>query len=479
MVGAGIAGMTTAYLLRREGRSVVLLDDGPIGGGQTARTTAHLSTAIDDRYTELERLHGPDGARGAAESHAAAIDAIERTIEQEGIDCDFARVDGYLFEPEAAADGATRLLRDELAAAQRAGVQGVELVRRAPLSGFDTGACLRFPNQGRFDPMRYLAGLARAFERAGGRIHCGSHASEITGGRPARVVTADGHTVSCAAVVVATNAPVNDRYAIHTKQAPYLTYVIAALVPAGSVADVLLWDTLDPYHYVRLQPCPTVHGANDSLAYLIVGGEDHKTGQARDGAERFARLEQWTRRRFPTVRSVVRRWSGQVMETSSGHGITHGTIAGLLLTDLALGRPNPWARLYDPSRVRLAAARDLLSENVNVAAQNVAAQYVSWVSGGDVSSADEIAPGTGAVLRSGLEKLAVYRDETGTLHRRSAVCPHLGCIVAWNAIDRTWDCPCHGSRFACTGEVVNGPANCDLAAAGEAREEPHAQQEQV
>jgi len=487
VVGAGIAGLTTAYLLRKSGREVVVLDDGPIGGGQTVRTTAHLSNAIDDRYVELERLHGADGSRLAAESHGAAIEAIERIVAEESIACDFARVDGFLFDPEPNANGGSRMLLDELAAAHRAGLADVEMVPRAPLEGFDTGPCLRFPRQGRCEPMRYLEGLAHAFERAGGRIFVGSHADEIAGGRPARVVTSGGQIVSCSAVVVATNSPVNDRYAIHTKQAPYLTYAIAALVPAGSVPDVLLWDTLDAYHYVRLQP-GRGEGGDPALDYLIVGGEDHKTGQARDGAERFARLEQWTRRRFPSVRSVAHRWAGQVMETSdglaflgrnpgdednvfiatgdSGHGMTHGTIAGLLLTDLIAGRPNPWEKLYDPSRVRLAAARDLLSENLNVAAQ-----YVSWVSGGDVSGEDEIAPGSGAVVRSGLEKLAVYRDEAGTFHRRSAVCPHLGCIVAWNPVDRSWDCPCHGSRFACTGRVINGPANSDLAATGDAGDE--------
>jgi nitrite reductase/ring-hydroxylating ferredoxin subunit len=377
-------------------------------------------------------------------------------------------------------------------------VPGVALVPRAPLPSFDTGPCLRFPDQGRFEPIRYLEGLARAFERRGGRLFTGTHATSVAGGTAARVVTATGHVVSCAEVVVATNTPVNDRFVIHTKQAPYATYAIAARVPRGSLPDVLLWDTEDPYHYVRLQRSPDDGGGVD---LLIVGGEDHKTGQASDGEQRLARLEDWARERFPMAEEVAFRWTGQVMEPTdglafigrnptdaanvyvatgdSGHGMTHGTIAAILLADLIAGRPNPWAALYDPARVRLGSATDLLAENLNVAAQ-----YVEWLRGGDASSEAEIPRGAGAVLRRGLGKVAVYRDEGGRLHRMTAICPHLGCIVAWNAVDRTWDCPCHGSRFACTGEVINGPANDGLAAVngdtdGVEREERHGEQEQV
>ncbi|MEW6268580.1 MAG: FAD-binding oxidoreductase, partial [Thermodesulfobacteriota bacterium] len=385
VIGAGIAGLSTAYMLQRDGASVVVLDDGPVGGGQTGRTTAHLSNALDDRYTELERLHGAEGARYAAASHTAAIARIEEIVREEGLECDFARVDGFLFAPEASAmRPATTpppttlpdLLLDELAAARRAGVPGVEQAVRAPLVSFDTGPCLRFPGQGRFEPIRYLDGLAAAFERRGGRLFTGTHATTVTGGAAALVGTAPGHRVSCGAIVVATNTPVNDRFVIHTKQAPYLTYVIAARVPHGSVPDVLLWDTADPYHYVRLQPAAGDGDARQDL--LIVGGEDHKTGQASDGERRFASLEGWTRERFPMVEGVVRRWAGQVMEPSdgaafigrnpsdadnvyvatgdSGHGMTHGTIAGMLLADLIAGRPNPWAALYDPARISLASA---------------------------------------------------------------------------------------------------------------------------
>src|SRR4051812_27786788 len=225
VVGAGIAGMTTAYLLARQGKSVVVLDDGPIAGGQTQRTTAHLSNAIDDRYFEVERLHGPEGARLAAESHTAAIDRIEEIVGQEQVACDFERLDGYLF---LAPGQSEEVLDRELAAAHRAGLAGVERLPRAPLAPFDTGPCLRFPRQGQFHPLDYLAGLAHAIRRDGGRIFTGTHAEAIEGGTTARIETSGGPTVTADAVVVATNTPVNDRVAIHTKQAPYLTYVIGA-----------------------------------------------------------------------------------------------------------------------------------------------------------------------------------------------------------------------------------------------------------
>jgi glycine/D-amino acid oxidase-like deaminating enzyme/nitrite reductase/ring-hydroxylating ferredoxin subunit len=473
VIGAGIAGLTTAYLLAREGRSVIVLDDGPIAGGQTQRTTAHLSNAIDDRYLEVERVHGADGARLAAESHTAAIDRIESIAKEEGIDCDFLRVDGYLF---LAPGHSEDLLERECEAARRAGLEDVEIVPRAPIASFDTGRCLRFPRQGQFHPLKYLAGLAGAFRKAGGVIHTGTQAARVDGGSRARVETEAGPVVKANSVVVATNTPINDRVAIHTKQAPYLTYAIGARVPRGSVARALYWDTLDAYHYIRLQPM----GRGGDV--LIVGGEDHKSGQADDQPERWDRLESWARERFPKMKPVEYRWSGMVMETTdglafigrnpsdahnvyiatgdSGMGMTHGSIAGILLTDLILGRENPCSAIYDPSRKPVwgMAWKEFLVENANVAKEYAR----DWIGGGDVSSVKEVSRGEGAILRRGLEKIAVYRDARGKLHERSAVCPHLGCIVHWNPAEKTWDCPCHGSRFAPQGKVISGPASSPL-----------------
>jgi glycine/D-amino acid oxidase-like deaminating enzyme/nitrite reductase/ring-hydroxylating ferredoxin subunit len=468
VVGAGIAGLTTAYLLTQLGKSVVVLDDGAVGSGMTSVTTAHLTNAIDDRYFEIERMHGERGSQLAAQSQTASIDQIEQIVSREGIACDFRRVDGYLFcAPEHDED----FLDRELAAVHRAGLASVTKLERAPLA-FDTGACLRFPNQGQFHPLKYLAGVATAVERGGGRIYTGTHATKITGGSDATVDT-ERASVKAKHIVVATNVPVNDRLVIHTKQAPYMTYVIGARVPKNALVEALYWDTGDPYHYIRLQPLDAEHDL------LIVGGEDHKSGQADDTELRQPRLEAWARERFPGMGEVVYQWGGQVMETNdglafigrnpldednvyvvtgdSGQGMTHGTIAGMLITDLIAGRPNPWEDLYDPGRVTLRAAGEFLHE-----AGNMAAQMADYVTPGDVDSVEQIAKDSGAVIRRGLLKVAVYRDATGALHERSAVCPHLGCIVAWNTAEKSWDCPCHGSRFDKFGKVFNGPANVDL-----------------
>lgn len=477
IVGAGIAGMTTAYMLLREGKSVVVLDDGPVGGGMTNRTTAHLSCAIDDRFYEIERLHGKDGSRLAYESHREAIARIEEIVSREGIACDFERVDGYLFVPP---NQSKSVLEKELQAAHRAGFHDVEKVERAPIEFF-TGMALRFPRQAQFHPMKYLAGLAQAIQRLGGRIYTGSHAATVMGGKAGRVKTRDGFTVNTGSIVVATNTPVTNMVTLHTKQAPYTTYVIAARVPSGSIPKALYWDTADPYHYVRLQTVQEPGGASHDL--LIVGGEDHKTGQADDMDVRHPRLEAWARERFPQIQSIDYRWSGQVMEPvdgvafighnpglaknvyvatgDSGMGMTHGTIAGMLITDQIMERKNPWADLYDPGRksLRVRGIMEFGSENINVAAQ-----YVSdYLSGGDVDSADQIRPGQGAVMGAGPKKVAVYKDEQGQLHKRSAICAHLGCVVTWNSVEKSWDCPCHGSRYDRYGEVITGPANRGLA----------------
>jgi glycine/D-amino acid oxidase-like deaminating enzyme/nitrite reductase/ring-hydroxylating ferredoxin subunit len=476
VIGAGIAGLSTAYHLLSAGKSVVVLDDGLIVSGETERTTAHLVNALDDRYFELERLHGPEGAKTAAASHTAAIDTIERIVREEAIDCDFVRLDGYLFSPKSG--GAENdLLNRELAAIHRAGLVDVERVARAPFDAFDTGPALRFPRQAQFHPLKYLATLANVIVRRGGQIFTETHATNIKGGQHARVETNHGAVVTCRAIVVATNTPVNDRIAIHTKQAPYRTYVIGVDVPAGSVPMALYWDTADPYHYVRVQRESRSEASKTDL--LIVGGEDHKTGQADDADARYTRLEAWTRARFPMMMNVRYRWSGQVMEPAdgmafigrnpmdddnvyiatgdSGNGMTHGTIAGILLSDLINGRQNPWASLYNPSRVTLGAAKDFARENVNMVAQ-----YADWLSAGDVEKEQLVPPGEGAIVRHGLTKAAVYRDDDGTLHECSAVCPHLGAIVCWNHGEKTWDCPAHGSRYDRFGRVLNGPANSDL-----------------
>lgn len=472
VIGAGISGLMTAYLLIQEGLRVIVLDDGPVFSGETERTTAHLASVLDDRFVHLEKIHGEAGARLAAESHSTAIDRIEQVIAKEDIACDFTRLDGYLFAPPGST---TEGLDQEFAAAQRAGLT-VETVERVPEMEFDTGPALRFANQAQFHPTQFLFALARAIAQQGGSILTHTHVSKIEDGDPPRLETAGGQRIQAHSVVVATNTPVNDLVKIHTKQAPYRTYVIAARVPAGSVPRALLWDTADPYHYVRLQAPHRSMNEPDEL--LIVGGEDHKTGQAAQPETRFHALEEWTRERF-SLQHIEYRWSGQVMEPvdslayigrnpgeknvyiatgDSGHGLTHGTIAGILITDLIVNRPNPWSSLYDPARKPCHSLLEYARENLNVASQ-----YKDYLIGGTAEDAVNLASDSGAVLRRKGKKVAVYCDDLGQHHERSAICPHLGCIVSWNPLEKTWDCPCHGSRFDPYGHVLNGPANSNLA----------------
>ena len=472
VVGAGIGGMTAAYLLAKAGRRVIVLDKASVGGGETGQTTAHLSSALDDYFHVLEGVHGEQGARLAYESHQAAIEKIGAIAEEEGIDCDYVRLDGYWF---LGPDQSTSLLEKERDAAQRAGA-AAEMVPRIPGVPFDSGPALRFSAQGQFHVLKYLGGLTDALQRLGGRIHTGNLVYEVEGGAPA-VAKGDGFSVRAGAVVVATNPPVHDRFAIHTKQAPYRTYVIAGKVPAGTVQPGLFWDSLEPYHYVRTQP---VEG-DPSQVWVIVGGEDVKQGHSDDHDARFEQLLEWARPRFG-MQAAELRWSGMVMEPvdylafigpdpagrenvyvgtgDSGHGMTHGTIIGMLLSDLILGRPNEWATLYDPSRKTLSvdSVKEFVMENVDVAVQ-FAKRSPHFR---DARSADEVPPGTGAVIRRGIQKVAVYRDEQGTVHELSALCTHLQCVVRWNSEEQSWDCPCHGSRFAPTGEVLTGPAIAPL-----------------
>jgi glycine/D-amino acid oxidase-like deaminating enzyme/nitrite reductase/ring-hydroxylating ferredoxin subunit len=466
-IGGGIAGLTTAYLLAKAGKRVIVIDDGLIGGGETCRTTAHLSNAIDDRIYRIEEWHGEAKTRLAVDAHSRAIGEIERIVEAEKIDCDFSRVDGYLIEAEDGEDD----LDKELEAARRAGFAEVEFVERAPIKDFDTGKSLRFPRQGQFYILKYLSGLAEAIEQNGGRIFSNTRAVEWKGEESPEVKTANGQTIKAKSIVLATNYPIMSR--MFAKLPAYRTYVIGARIPKDSIEKCLIWDTADPYRYVRTQP-------EDGYDVLIVGGEDHRTGQAEDFDARFGKLIQWTQKRFPTAEEILYKWSGQYLEThdglafigkysssepnvylitgDSGMGMTHGTIGGMLISDLVLGRDNPWTEVFDPSRILTQAITEAVPEIVSSTLP-----YVDWLTGGDVSSADEIKNGQGAIISHGTTKIAAYRDENGKLFERSAVCTHLGCIVRFNSLEKSWDCPCHGSRFGVDGHPINTPALTGLA----------------
>lgn len=483
VVGGGLGGILSAYLLAQEGLSVCILEESRLGTGQTGRTTAHFTVALDDRYFELEKYHGQEGIRLAAESHQAALDKTIEIVERERIDCDLKLVDGYLFRAFSSPED---ILAKELEACQRAGLNDVIMVSQGPYEFFKTGPCLMFPKQVQLHPLKYLKGLVQIIHLLGVKIYEQTTVESVEDGDIVKIKTRNGMTVSARHAIVATNSPINDRLAIHTKQAPYRTYAISAKIPKASVPAALCWDALDPYHYVRIigesldstsrgvEEVPTVESTDE----LIVGGEDHKTGHGVHPEECWARLETWMRRRFPMAGEMTSRWSGQVMEPvdglaflgrnpgdhnvyvitgDSGNGMTHCTIGAMLISDLINGRKNRWEDLYNPSRVSFRAVPDFIKENASTVVH-----LARRLAPSDLKDFREISDGEGAVVHHRGQKLAIYKDEQGQYHCYSAVCPHMGCVVNWNSAEKSWDCPCHGSRFDCHGHVIEGPAVKDI-----------------
>ena len=477
VIGGGIAGLTTAYCLAKEGRKVTLVEDGYIGSGETGRTTAHLTCALDDRYFKLEKTFDIETAQLAAESHMAAIDWIENMVKENKINCHFKRVDGYLFLHPS---DTKETLEKEYEATRRAGLL-TEMRHSVPsIAGGRGKWCVKFPKQAQFHILLYMKGLADAFIKLGGNIYTETKAENIT----KEGATANGFNIKANHIVVATNTPINDWVTMHTKQWPYRTYVLGAKVPKGKLPYALWWDTgntssqwvCQPYHYVRLEEF------DDQYDILISGGEDHRTGQADDEdikeEDRYAKLEVWTREHFPDIETIVFNWSGQIMEPldslayigknpgdeniyiitgDSGNGMTHGTLGGMIITDIINEKENPWVKIYDPSRITLNVFGDYIHE-----VGNMVAQFGDWFTTGHIQEINNLKPDEAVIISSGFKKIAVYRDTGNNFHSYTAVCPHLGGILQWNADEKTFDCPLHGSRFTAEGKIINGPATSDL-----------------
>lgn len=462
IVGGGITGLTAALRLIEEGQRVAVLEMHRIATGETGRTTAHLTEIVDGRYATINADFGVEGGRLAASSSRDAIAWIERTVDALSIACNFERVPGFLYTERTEH---TEMVREEVREAVRAGV-GAVFTRDVPLP-FPTQGALRVDGQAQFHPRRYLLAIAEHVVRRGGLVFENTRAVSVSDGEPCEVATEHG-TVTARRVILATNVPVN-RVALITKLPAYRSYAIAARVN-GDPPRGLFWDTEDPYHYTRTERV-------DAEDVLIIGGADHKTGMERDTQRCYESLAEYARAHF-TVDRIDYRWSGQIIEPVdglpyiglntasrhvfvatgySGNGITFGTIGGLLTADLALGRANRYADLFDATRIKpLAAVKDYVTENVDYPTHLVKDRLTRHdVEAEDVSA---VPRGAGRIIAAEGRKYAVYRAEDGHLHSFSPVCPHMGCDVAWNEAERTWDCPCHGSRFEPTGDLVNGPA---------------------
>jgi glycine/D-amino acid oxidase-like deaminating enzyme/nitrite reductase/ring-hydroxylating ferredoxin subunit len=471
VVGGGIAGLTAACLLSEAGRTVALLERDRCAQVDTGHTSAHLTMVTDLRLSELVKAFGRDHAVAVWDAGIAAMLRIHSIVEEQEIDCAFAWVPGYLHAPIGGDPSReTDALRDEATLAAELGFDA-RFVEDVPLVG---GAGVRYADQARFHPRKYLAGVARTIADRGGMIFEHTSAEEFCS-EPLSV-KANGHTISCADIVLATHTPLVGTTGIvsatlfQTKLALYTSYVVGGRVRKHRLPDVLLWDTADPYHYLRIER----HRDHD---YVIFGGEDHKTGQADGTNACFERLEKTLRSLIPDI-ELTHRWSGQVIETPdglpyigetaphqiagtgfSGNGMTFGTLTGMMAADRIVGVRNPWVGLFDPGRRKfLGAAWDYVKENKDYPYYLIRDRFGAT----EGRSIRAVRRGEGRVLDLDGQQVAVSRDDKGTITKRSAICTHMLCTVAWNDAERTWDCPCHGSRFSPDGSVISGPAESPL-----------------
>ncbi len=465
VVGGGIAGLSAAWEAAESGRSVAVVEADRIAAGVSGHTTAKLSAQHGLVYDRLRRTRGPEAARLYARSQQEAVDRVVTLSAELGIDCELERVPSYTYTLR---DGSIPTLRAEARAAREAGLEA-EFVGETDLP-FAVAGAVRVGGQAQFHPRAYLLGLAAALVRRGGVIHERSRVVDLVEGRPCRVVTESGVTVTARDVVVATHHPVFDRALLFARLSPRRELVLAAPIEAASAPDGIYLTEDGDKRSVRTAPLP------DGRRLLIVTGENFTPG-AGGVEERFLRLDSWMRKRFP-VEETAYRWAAQDNDPSDtvalvgllhpaarhayvatgfgGWGMSGGVMAGRLLAGLIDGRPPAWAGLYDPRRWKpvLREAPTLLRSQAEVARHFVGDRLRP--AGAD--SVEDVAPGTGAVVAVDGGRCAVYRAEDGTVHAVSARCSHLGCLVAFNAAEKTWECPCHGSRFDIDGAVVQGPA---------------------
>lgn len=464
VIGAGITGLTAALHLKRAGKRVAVLEAGRVGAGTTGGTSGHLEIVPDQGWETLIRDFGEEAARHITMVRRQAIDQIEIWVRQLGIDCDFQRVAGLAFTEQA--DRAGRI-RQEHDAALKLGVD-VVMKPNAELP-FKTAAAYSVRNQARFHSLRYLHALAREVHGGCAAIYENTRAQPPKDASPC-VVEANGCRLHANSVLLATHSAYLGISQFDMRQGPYQSYVMAVRV-ADEVPDALYWDDAEPYHYIR-------RASSDEPRLLLVGGADHKTGQA-DTNEHTVQLVEYVSRRFK-VDHIEHQWSAEFFEPAdglpmigrvpmterlylatgfSGTGLTYGTAAGKILADMILTGSSPDNDVFSPARLKpLAAAKDLVSENLNAAIRFVGDR----IRAEQVDSLQSFKNGEGRVVKYKGGTYAVYRDDYSQLHLLSPVCTHAGCIVQWNSAEHTWDCPCHGGRYSATGERIYGPPPADL-----------------
>ena len=474
IIGAGISGLTAAYLLIKEGYKVVIIEKDRILNGDTGKTSAHLSNALDDRYYNIVKVHGDKKAKLAAASHAAAITFIEDTIKKEKIKCDFARVKGYLFTDKSKLNE----IKKEYAATEKLRLKTqIGTLPDAIIN--DTRKCLEFDNQAQFHPIKYLQQLTNIITKKGGVIYEQAQANDID--LETNIIKlANNKKITAQIIIQTSNFPIACSIFINTKIESYRSYVLGLTIPKNALEKALYWDNEEPYHYIRLQENDgSIKDLQDNEEILIVGGADHRVG-FEPKEDPYQTLEKWVRNKMPAAKKVLFQWSGQILEPvdylayightlgaenknnymitgDSGNGLTHGTLGAMLVVDMINGKANKWKSVYDPKRMHLSSIKDSIA---NLSKSTMG--YTGYLTPGEVNSVKDIPRDRGGIVRKGTHKIAAYRDQKGKLYEFSAVCPHLQAIISWNSIDKTWDCPAHGSRFTPEGKLINGPATCDL-----------------
>lgn len=465
VVGGGITGLTTALLLARQGTRVAVLEMNTVGMGTTGHSTGHLDFHSDQGYGTLISKVGEDAARAMVGAQQAALSLVAQLDRELGLGARVTRVPAFLYAETEAQK--TRL--DEEWEAARAldlpVLRDPELLLPFPVQG-----ALRIDGQLRFDPLRYVVGLARSVVAAGGLVFENTRVEEVEEDERVRIAT-DCGVLSAERVVLATHAPLFGLMSLQSRAFPYQSYAIGVRTKSR-LLDALYWDCAEPYHYVRL-----AEGPESDL--LIVGGADHRTGEVEATQACFETLEAYARERWRGA-AVEHRWSHEYYEPAdglpyigrfpgrervfvatgfSGDGLALGTASALIIRDLISGAPNRWSEPFEPSRLNaLASAKRLAAGMAHLASHLVGDR----LPGHEHGSIDEIPRGEGGIVRAGGDRLAIYCDDQGVHHAMSPVCTHAGCIVHWNSAEKTWDCPCHGGRYDALGRVIVAPPKKNL-----------------
>lgn len=470
IVGGGIAGITTAVLLKKRGFRVAIIEAGLLASQASGHTTAHISAAATPAYyRKIAEKFGEGSARVCARSVIDSIETIDALVREHGIDCDYSRATEYLY---GATDQAYNELSEEGRLEARIGLP-VRFEDTAPLP-FMTHGALRYAGQAEFHPRKYLQGLAATVPGDGCHVFEGTRVRSVIEGDTCTVRT-DRGTMRARDVVIATGSPISNLGLLHARMTARRSYVLGVRTEEQLPEHTMFYSSEMPCHYIRSAPS----------GLLLVGGEDHSTGEAADTTRCYARLERFCRVSFD-VRSIEYSWSTQdqypfdmlpfigllpgsrhqyVATGFKGTGMTYGTLSGMIISDLITRGDSPYGSLYAPGRVDLrASGQRLLKRNVHVAKLFATDRLQVPDPGSRLGSGE-----AGLVMVDG-QKAAAYRDGSGTLHAVSPVCKHLGCYVRWNSAERTWDCPCHGSRYDPDGKVINAPAAADLDRVGRVRE---------